>query len=77
MQIAINIILFVLGFTAATLLALRPRKARKDLLHGSTSHLSQVTIDDTEAKGSDIGPRGKHVTEEDTTQLGVDYLLTK
>lgn len=79
MQIAINIILFVLGFTAATLFALRPRKTRKNFLRDFTSHLSQVTIDNIEGKLESIDADGtlEHATDEEMIQSGAEHLLTK
>ena len=42
MQLAINFLLFVLGFAVATVIALRPRKGRSDL-DGFFSKLRHVT----------------------------------
>jgi len=42
MQVALNIILFFLGFSLATIVALRPAKARRDV-EKFTSNLRHVT----------------------------------
>lgn len=78
MQIAINIILFVLGFTFATAIVLRPRKARKNNLSGTTSYLSQVTIDnETKTASSQTQVPLEPAAAGEVARLNSGYLFTK
>ncbi|KAG9687772.1 hypothetical protein KCU95_g9321, partial [Aureobasidium melanogenum] len=75
MQLALDIIIFFLGFSIATVVALRPRKARKDLDH-FTSQLRYVT-NGLKGQGSHPGDMEQSETPEEIIKRGADNLLTK
>jgi len=75
MQLALSIIFFFLGFGLATVVALRPEKARKDL-DNFTSRLRHVT-NGLKGKGSHPGDLEQSETEEEIIKRGSENLLTK
>ncbi|KAH0263583.1 hypothetical protein KCU84_g21376, partial [Aureobasidium melanogenum] len=75
MQLALSIIFFFLGFGLATIVALRPQKARKDL-DNFTSQLRHVT-NGLKGKGSHPGDMEQSETAEEIIKRGADNLLTK
>lgn len=76
MQLALNVIVFFLGFSIATFIALRPVKARKGIQQLSTN-LRTVTdgfkagIDPESASAFSIR------NDPDSIRAGADLLLTK
>lgn len=76
-QLAINILVFVLGFSIATLVAFRPKKSRQDL-EKFTSNLRQVTdgLKNGYLKNPDINAEALNSYEK-TIMTGTDNLLTK
>lgn len=75
MQLALSIIFFFLGFGLATIVALRPQKARKDL-DNFTSQLRHVT-NGFKGQGSHPGDIEQSETAEEIIKRGADNLLTK
>ncbi|KAG9848392.1 hypothetical protein KCU77_g8030, partial [Aureobasidium melanogenum] len=75
MQLALSVIFFFLGFGLATIVALRPQKARKDL-DNFTSQLRHVT-NGLKRKGLHPGDMEQSETAEEIIKRGADNLLTK
>ncbi|KAH0343689.1 hypothetical protein KCU83_g8728, partial [Aureobasidium melanogenum] len=75
MQLALSIIFFFLGFGLATIVALQPQKARKDL-DNFTSQLRHVT-NGLKGKGLHPGDMEQSETAEEIIKRGADNLLTK
>ncbi|KEQ97053.1 hypothetical protein AUEXF2481DRAFT_628147 [Aureobasidium subglaciale EXF-2481] len=75
MQLALSIIFFFLGFGLATLVALRPHKARKDI-EAFTSQLRHVT-NGMKGLGPHPGDLEQSETNEQIIKRGSENLLTK
>jgi hypothetical protein len=75
MQLALSIIFFFVGFGVATIVALRPEKARKDI-DNFTSRLRHVT-NGLKGQGSHPGDIEQSETQEEIIKRGSENLLTK
>ncbi|CZT14699.1 uncharacterized protein RCC_00670 [Ramularia collo-cygni] len=71
MQVALNILLFLAGFSIATFLALRPKKAREDVerLTSNLRHYSDGFIQNLSKKEQSCGEEGLVVSNEATNLL--------